>query len=258
MTAPRFNPSSLMRKIPIPPIPSSGLRITVAVFRMKGSNRGCAPSHQRRSDQGRKLHDRQLFRVVTQGTWLVENPGSLPFGLAQQMSRIKVFRVERRIFPHEHRVEAVERHAIGSGLAVVPVIGLARKLQPHAARCADRSTRQPLQVRHLAEPHGVAPTLRLTHHCESGVLVDHERVERIRDKKDLHGASSVFKPVANRQSGCGHLRARRRTDQISIFDPSSTRNCSVNSKVGCRTRVGGASARKVFHATAPYRPPATG
>ena len=104
MMLPRFRPSGPTRKMPMPPMPSSGFRMmsrcsawkrfTSAASRVTsvgpmncGNSRIASFSGWSRSARG-----------------LVEDPGAFAFGLLQQVRGVEVLAVEGRVLAHQHRM----------------------------------------------------------------------------------------------------------------------------------------------------------
>ena len=148
----------------------------VAVLCVKTADIGRAACHQGRTTELCKLHDRQLFRMVTQCPRLVEYPRAFALGLLQQMRRIKVLGVERGVAAHQHRREIFQR-------APRPLVRAMCCFEP--ARCVGvqsdishsrlhRRATDPVQINRFASRQLVAPLLQFTHHRERGVLVNLE------------------------------------------------------------------------------------
>ena len=102
---PRFRPSGPTRKMPVPPMPSSGLRMMSRCSAWKRLIARRVARHQRRRDELRELEDRELFRVVAQRRRPVEDARAFALGLLEQVGRVEVLAVERRVLAHQHRVE---------------------------------------------------------------------------------------------------------------------------------------------------------
>ena len=66
MMLPRFRPSAPTRKMPMPPMPSSGFRMMSLVLGVEALDRRLVAGDERRRDELRELEDRELFRMVAQ------------------------------------------------------------------------------------------------------------------------------------------------------------------------------------------------
>jgi hypothetical protein len=101
--APRFRPSALTRKMPMPPMPSSGLRMTSRCSAWKARIGRGAARHERGRDELRELEDGELLGVVAQRRGAVEHACTLALGLPEQVRGVEVFAVEGRVLAHDHR-----------------------------------------------------------------------------------------------------------------------------------------------------------
>ena len=129
MIEPRFMPSSLTRKMPAPPMPSSGLRMMSPCSRWKARTARRIARHQGRRGELRELRDRQLFVVVADRLRPVEDPRALALGHLQQLGEVDVLHVERRVLAHRrwrrtrtaaHQVAALARYqSSGSPVSVM-------------------------------------------------------------------------------------------------------------------------------------------
>ena len=70
-----------------------------------GADVGLAARDQCGRDELRKLQNRQLFRVVAQCCWAVENLGTLSFGLAEKVRGVKILAIKGRVFAHHYRIK---------------------------------------------------------------------------------------------------------------------------------------------------------
>ena len=157
----------------------------------------------------RELHDGELFRVVAQGAWPVEDARAFALRLFQQMRAVKVLAVKRRVFAHDDCAKVFEclRPLIRLLLlGCEPVDSVAGQLDV-AHKGGDRRAALPHDVLGLADADAVAAPLGLTHHHKGGVLVNFEGLKRVSNEKNVHGWI---------------LAGRRPRPQISIFEPSST------------------------------------
>ena len=80
----------------------------VAVFGVELLDGGGIACHQRRADELRELHDRQLLGVVPQGAWLVEDLGPLALSLLQQMRGVEILAVKGRVFAHDDGIKVFQ------------------------------------------------------------------------------------------------------------------------------------------------------
>jgi hypothetical protein len=121
------------------------------------------------------------FRVIAQGARLVEDAGTLPFGLFKQVGGIKIFAVEGRVFAHEHGIERRER-CTAQGLRLKPVGGITREDNvPHP--CSHLAAALPDQILRQADRQRVPAPLCFAHHGKGGVFVDLEAFQRIGDEQ---------------------------------------------------------------------------
>ena len=81
----------------------------VLVLGMKAFDVTGIPRDQRRANEMRELKNRQFFRVVAQGSRLVENFGPFALGLLQQVRAVEKLAVKRRVFAHHHSVKVSQR-----------------------------------------------------------------------------------------------------------------------------------------------------
>jgi hypothetical protein len=77
---------------------------------MEALDVGLVARHQRGADELRKLHDRELFRVVAQRAGLVEHPRAVALGLLQQVRGVEILAVKRRVLAHQDGVEVLQGH----------------------------------------------------------------------------------------------------------------------------------------------------
>ena len=151
---------------------------------MKGANIGLIACDQGGCNELGELQNRQLFRVVAQSRRAVEHLGAFALGLAEQMGRVKIFAVKRRVFAHDHCGKIFQRSAVHGGLDE-PIGGVPRQVNlMHQGR--HRLALLPAHIGHLTGQHLMPALLRLAHHRERGVLVDLERFEGVGNEEDFH------------------------------------------------------------------------
>ena len=176
------------------------LQDDVAVLGVEALDVAFVARHQRRPDELRKLEDRELLRVVAQRARLVEDTRAFALGLLEQVRRVEVLAVERRVLAHHDGAEIGQRHRRRlAGREPVARVAGQRDLA-HVG--GDAAAALPGQVLRLADEQRVAARGGLAHHREGRVLGDLEVFQRIGDEQQFHGGHP------------GH--------QISTFEPSST------------------------------------
>ena len=123
--------------------------------------------------------------MVTQSCRLVEYLGTFTLSLAEHMGSVEELAVKRRILAHEHGVKAGQCFLL-YGNFFVPVFQVTRQAQlAHAGH--DTATHFPADVLGLSGEHRVPTALRFTHHDKGRVFLGIEGVQRIGNKKKLHG-----------------------------------------------------------------------
>ena len=155
-----------------------------AVLGMKGADVGLTASDQGGRDELRKLQNRQLFGVVAQGSWAVEDIGTFALGLAQQVRGVEVFAVKGWVGAHDDRAKVLEVGAARGGLGEPGVeLGSERDVA-HLGR--DGLALLPAHIGHLAGRDLVAAFLCFAHHRKRGVLVNLEGLEGVGNEEDVH------------------------------------------------------------------------
>src|SRR5690606_28155506 len=137
-------------------------------------------SDQRGRGELGKLGDGQLFGVVAYGRTRVEYLGALLLSELEQVGGVKVLHVERRVFAHQHGVEAVHRH-VGGG-AVAPPAGLVKvgAVDELDGLALDLDhTRVDIQVALQRNAERVASCDQRTHHCHGRVFIGLQGRQRV-------------------------------------------------------------------------------
>ena len=190
----RFGSSVRTRKIDAPPMPSSGLRIDVAVLRRRrrGSRIRSRVTSVGAVNCGNS-RDRELLVVVAHRARIVEHARALALGELQQVGGVDVLHVEGRVLAHQHGVEVPPAACAVAASRRVPVVRRRRSsVRCRRARHAAHDRRAISAI--LRCSHGVqlvAARGRLAHHRVGGVLVGLEVVKRIEDEGDVSWRCSL-------------------------------------------------------------------
>ena len=168
----------------------------VAVLGVEARDSSAARVTARRADELRELENGELFRMIAQRRRLIEDArqpsrSALPL---EQVRRVEVLAVERRVLAHQDGIEIGEGDARPAqragqlpaasrnqtGLAAgerdrAHVRGDLRAALPH------QGPRPPAGEERVAAPRGFA------HHREGGVLLDVEALQRVGDEEKSHG-----------------------------------------------------------------------
>src|SRR5450830_646090 len=167
-TEPRFMPSSLTRKMPAPPMPSRGLKMTSPCWAWK--------ARRRVSLEVTRVGavNCENWAIDSFSLWLRMAAGllkmrALLFRQFQQLGQVDVLHVERRVLAFDDGVEKFE--AVGRLAGhLEPLVGLAGHLDMRHRRL-DHAVFQ-RHVALLEGVQGVAAPGRFAHHGEGRVLVN--------------------------------------------------------------------------------------
>ena len=208
----RLRPSAPTRKMPMPPMPSSGLRMMSRCSAWKRLILGVA-RHERRADRSWETRGWRASRVVAAARQFVED-ARLHLGLLQQCRWREIFAVEGRILAHQHRVDIGQRR-LGTCCSVKPMNRVAA--QRHLAHRRADGTPPSTVARLAGGIHGRARRPRII--AEGAVLLDVELFQRVGDEQQAHGDRRVVRrttlttaqaairgarSVASRRPWCGN------------------------------------------------------
>ncbi len=138
---------------------------------------------QRRHREIGELRDRELLVMVAQRPRVVEHHGAVALGGREQVGGVKVLGVERRVLPHQHRVEAGQRPRSRVEFGVPGRAFAFRRQQPQALRPRGHPVLAPLQFGRRAGPDVVPAGGRRPHHRHRRILVGLQQRQRIDDEQ---------------------------------------------------------------------------
>ena len=104
----RFGSLSRTRNTDVPPMPSSGFTTTSSWSSMNCAIESHVARDERRRDELAELRDRELLVVIADRARAVEDARALVLGAFEQVRRVDVLHVERRVLAHDHRAEVGE------------------------------------------------------------------------------------------------------------------------------------------------------
>ena len=153
---------------------------------MKASIRAGVARDERRRDELGELRDRELLVVVADRARPVEHARALALGELEQVRRVDVLHVERRVLAHQHRGEVRERAAPPARPAAYQSWSSGASVERHDARPACRRASQ--QRSACSSANTAWPRAReRAHHRDARVLVGLELGQRIEDEGEVHG-----------------------------------------------------------------------
>ncbi|CVB21158.1 Uncharacterised protein [Serratia marcescens] len=154
-----------------------------------------AATDQRVRRQFREPGGEELLVAVAQALRLVDHQRAFDFGALQNVGRVDVFGIERRILAHQDHVQIVQRQIL---LAAEAEPVLLVFLHAQQAGAGAPVTGVQIEIVHLHVVQFVTAALRFEQHGEAGVFLDVDGIDRVHHDAELNHLFS-FNP--GRRSG---------------------------------------------------------